>query len=1102
MKSMSKPQSVRLYMRYFLVFLTLPILLMAVFCWYEFHTLMKSELSILETRERYRVFEKVVAMRQALEVTINHTQSLTQEPQNRGSLNSGDIQKIKETLGNALTTLMYRNPNYIQARWIDNSGMELVRIDRNHDGIFRVPEDQLQDKRNRDYVRHCMGIGTGQVYISGLDLNVEHNKIEVPYRPTLRFCSHYFRADGSSMGIFVINTSAKSMFEEVRVNPDETGQIKWFMVNSFGQWLIGPKKEDEWGMVLGHNHNIKTYAPHIWPRISRSPAGQFVDARGMWSWRAVQPSEARPDIIHAEDWNIIAFIPNSEIEFIRKVSMLRALRNCALILPIMVILSLVGAYFQLKRRQAIQELADRIQEEYESQAKGEFLANMSHEIRTPMNAVIGLLQVLTDSPQTPYQKDIVRKIMNAAQALLGILNDILDYSKIEAGQLELSRDPFVIDDIFHKLSDLFAVAAGMKGIELIFGYDKGLPMVLEGDAQRLTQILGNLIGNAVKFTSHGHITISVAVEHWEAEEITLVFSVRDTGIGMKQDTIDKIFMPFVQADAGTSRRFGGSGLGLSISRHLVRHMGGEIRVSSEPGVGSRFSFSANFHARTKSRLVRNPKLEGHRVLILDASDEVRSSLMNMLEIWGMVPVVYNSVAEALEGVQEHTALSMPFDFIITDFNTLAMSHNPFFTHIDGVFEGGRMVHPYTVLLVSASQSADISQYPSVSAVLSKPVLGTRLLDTLLAWDAEETVEERAAMAKKRGSLIEMAEPIHGARVLLVEDNLLNQEVASTLLRKMGLQLEIANNGLEAVEMAENGGFDIILMDLQMPVMDGFDATQIIRKKPNCAKIPIIAMTAAVFDKDRQAAINTGMNDHISKPIDTDVLLKSLLRHISPEVRNRVRNVALPVELAEPARPPEAGLPESLPGFDLEAAKLRLMDDQPLLLQMMRRFLRDYQGFRAKLLATIAEGDFEAAMRLAHTLKGASGTIGAVQVQSAAAEAEAVLRDGMAPDSMVMCDTLDATLELLERSLPEVRKEKASGPLQVQKALSKLKSLEETLNRHGVVSDEEMLALNQCLGEMAGSAIVVELNDQIDRFDYSGAQESLKTLLVQISGAGK
>jgi signal transduction histidine kinase/DNA-binding response OmpR family regulator/HPt (histidine-containing phosphotransfer) domain-containing protein len=661
-----------------------------------------------------------------------------------------------------------------------------------------------------------------------------------------------------------------------------------------------------------------------------------------------------------------------------------------------------------------------------TKAKSDFLANMSHEIRTPMNAIIGMAHLALKTDLTAKQHDYLKKVDISAKSLLGIINDILDFSKIEAGKLDMESVDFQLEDTLDNISTLVGIKTQEKGLELLFKTGPSVPTALVGDPLRLGQILINLSNNSVKFTDTGEIVVSTELIKKDDAEVTLKFSVRDTGIGMTEAQAAKLFQPFAQADSSTTRKYGGTGLGLTISKRLAEMMGGEIWVESESGQGSTFSFTANFglgKERAKKRFKPSQDLRGIKVLVVDDNATSRDILQEMLESFSFEVSVAASGAEGITEL-ESAEENKPFELVVMDWKMPGM---------DGI-EASKRIKNHTglskipsIVMVTAYGREEVMQQAEevgLEGFHLKPVNPSMLFDTIMQAFGE-TVPETSRVAQRQEQEAETLKQIQGAQLLLVEDNEINQQVAKEILEGAGLNVTLANNGQEAVNAVKENEYDAVLMDVQMPVMDGYTATKTIRKweggmrNKGKAQIPIIAMTAHAMAGDEDKSLQAGMNGHVTKPIDPDQLFATLQKWIKPsEKRVQVQQPEVPVERSESDKPvpEEEKLPESLPGFDLSDGLKRLQGNKKLYRKLLLSFATDYCGAANDIRIALDAKDFDSAHSQVHNLKGLAGNLAAADLQAAAVNLEKLVKgvDEKAPSSK----QLNLRLSELETALSQ------------------------------------------------------------------------------------
>ena len=735
-----------------------------------------------------------------------------------------------------------------------------------------------------------------------------------------------------------------------------------------------------------------------------------------------------------------------------------------------------------------------------NEAKGYFLANMSHEIRTPMNAIMGMAYLAEQTDLTQKQSRYIQKISGAAKALLRIINDILDFSKIEAGKLEMETITFNLQDVLDGVGDLVAVRARDKReLEVLFAMGPDVPQSLVGDPLRLGQVLTNLAGNAVKFTDEGEVVVSTAVESRAADQVVLRFSVRDTGIGLSRDQLDHLFEAFNQADSSTTRKYGGTGLGLAICRHLVSLMGGDITVESEPGQGSVFAFTAEFgcgpEPEPSQAAIALPSLKGAQALVVDDNPTSREILVGMLK-------GFTFDVEQAGTMEEAAALldvgkgETPIRLIVMD---AQLAGGDGLKLAGSIKERLRDRNPPAIIMVASAALESWSSRAKemgLEGFVTKPVSPSSLFDAIAeALHIAVAPSARATAQATQDDVVRRN--VRGIRVLLAEDNEINQEVAREILEGAGVNVTVVGDGEAAVAQASAESFDAVLMDIQMPKLDGFEATDRLRQDPRFEKLPIIAMTANAMASDRDRALRAGMNDHVAKPIDPAKLLRALNRWVMPDGADE--KPPPPVDQPGPTEDIVA-LPE-LRGIDVADGLRRVGGNMALYRKLLLKVRASQRDTVSELRAAFDSGDHETAERLAHTVKGVAGNVGAAKLQAAALELETAVKGGdsaaFETKLALFSGELDVVLNaiaLLDEGAgdPAVATGARSGPIDVERAKAFAMALRPLLASGDMEASDRMSDAS----EIFGSCEVSELESQISGYAFEDALATLDGLLAK------
>ncbi len=738
-------------------------------------------------------------------------------------------------------------------------------------------------------------------------------------------------------------------------------------------------------------------------------------------------------------------------------------------------------------------LEDRtLEAETANRAKSMFVANISHEIRTPINAILGFSYLLQRAPLAPRQKDQVAKISSAGASLLRLINDVLDFSKIEAGKLELDNHAFDPRAAIESQVQLVSEAACAKGLRVDVQVDPDIPAQLIGDDLRFNQVVLNLLSNAIKFTPQGRIELTVEVVGILQGVASIRCTVRDTGIGMTPEQLAMLFKSFAQADASTTRRFGGTGLGLAICWQLVEQMGGWIRAESERGQGSTFTFLVRMRVAETAAAPPSAAEVPHkdlRVLVCDDNPAARQIVQDMLMRWGAVADVAGSGEEALAMLRSAEAADQPYDLLMQDWN---MPQLDGFETLRQMRADPQIARPPATMMITAYDIDECIRQGSgqpVDAFLGKPIEAGKLRATLNDLFPRRAPDDQIgpAGAEMPGGRLSLPAELQGQRVLLVEDNEINREIATELLGDAGLVVESAENGRIAFEKVQARGddFALVLMDVQMPEMDGMEATRLIRRDWPAARLPIVAMTAHAYDEDRQRCLSVGMCDHLAKPIEPPILLRVLEKWLRPGSGQAAQRKEMPGA---------AVLPAELPPFDIAAALARVNGKEALLRRLILGFRDSYADVADRLSDMIRTGQQDEAQRLAHSLKGMAAALELAEVAELARQVEDWLGAGMPGDGAALLSPLSravgqavaAAATLDEPGATEGGAPAPSKVVDIAVAARAREALRDQICRQSLSARRGFHDFAEVMGMSSGERDQDPIGDAIMRLDYDEA----------------
>jgi len=748
---------------------------------------------------------------------------------------------------------------------------------------------------------------------------------------------------------------------------------------------------------------------------------------------------------------------------------------------------------ELKEAKEIAEAATR--------TKSEFLANMSHEIRTPMNGVIAAAELALSEKMSSKAEQYLKIIQSSAYSLLGIINDILDFSKIEADKLDIETKPFLLDEVIDRITDVFMTEAASKRIELLVDIDLEAPNALIGDQLRLQQILKNLVSNAVKFTEIGGIIlVKVTESERSADRTTLTFSVKDTGIGIAPKYLSRLFKPFSQADTSSTREYEGTGLGLSICKRLVEMMDGKICVESDLGKGSTFSFTVRLGlqlADQKQKFVPPPDIQHLNVLIVDDCADNRLIMKKMLESFGLRVKSVSSGKKSIEALKNNETREEPFELIVIDWMMPEL----------GGIETSKIIRKnlkltIPIILMTAfgkeNEMLD-AEKAGINAFLTKPIHQSTLFNAIMDTFGKKALKIEEKHITTKATIYKNF--LKGIRILVVEDNFTNQEIALAILEGAGIVVKIANNGKKAVEAVKKSCFDAVLMDIQMPEMDGYEATKIIRKNSRFESLPIIAMTAHAMKGDEEKCLKAGMDGYISKPISQDRLFHTIWKLVERQKKTPCPNEpeAIGITVKE-----TRGLPEKLPGINIQEAMNVLNINKDVFKHILIGFLKNNKKSVNKLRNAFDAKDRESLVQLAHSLKGSAGNIGADKLYKAAHELETACREKLPTSALLdkMETALNQVLDSLqllddtsknETLLPGKERDSALS-VDPERVIPVLKQFSDALN---LAEPEEIKKQMEVIKKYLDISICKDIENQINDYEYDNALEKVKEIIGEI-----
>lgn len=992
-----------------------------------------------------------------------------------------------DNLAETWAVYMETQNSYNKICWIDETGMEKVRVNFAGGHAYTVPASQLQDKSKRPFFMQTSTLKQDDIYLSRFDLNVEHEQVETPYQPTMRMIMPLFNAAGQRRGIIVINYNGQKLLANLVSSVGENTK-HLVMLNREGYFLYSRNAEETWGFMLNQPTTLAKQ-DEIWSSMKNSAKGSLLTSTNAWLWSGFHPIDiirASPYFLGKKSQNVMSEDDIFWLAVRRPMTELQAISASVwqptfIIMALLTFFSLIICIYLSRTRLKIAQLDNLLRKrtkdaESATLAKSQFLANMSHEIRTPMNAILGLAYLLEKTALPSDANNLVRKIRSAGQSLLGIINDILDFSKIESGKLEIELTLFCINDVLDNLSVIMSASAIEKNIELIIDSPPKSIYQLCGDPLRLEQVLINLACNAIKFTESGHVLVRISVTAEDDKSVSIRFSISDTGIGISPEQQQEIFSPFAQADSSIGRRFGGTGLGLAISRQLVAKMGGQLQVTSVPGVGSEFWFVLTFERRFKEWLA-TPEMNQLTVLIADDNSVSREALCAIVSSLGWQSSTVSSGEAVIEHLQNNQQRKAPrvlllLDYKISGMNGLAMAKS--------IRHTCKETDDLIILMVSSYAKNQLSEHPDlglVDVVLTKPITPSSLYNAVA----------QAMQARQADSLLTPVQSyklLPRLRMLIVDDSEINREVAQRIFVGEGASVVLANDGQQAVDwlQAHPTEVDVVLMDVQMPVMNGYEATRQIRQIPALAELPVIALTAGAFMEQKELANAAGMNGFIAKPFDVGVAI-ALISKLTGWTAEMVSVEDLTPDTMSLA------MDQDLPGLAVNYG-LSIWKDALVYQQYLRKFVRDY----ADSVQVITGSEKIEAAVLAHKLKGAAGSLALQEVSALAGEVVQTLHADEDPaDSLIRLKTaLNKALKSIERYAPlDFDAENVQlNPIDAEQLVLLFAKMLAALNTDSMLAVRPILAE---LDEVLPATRLIALHLTVDNFDFREGEIVTRTL---------